>query len=218
MSTPLTSHPRLAAFVLSEASGQRSRENVVVTQTGTAIKSGTVLVKSSTIGSTGTFSRDEGAIGNFTSGAIVVGTAATPGTYTGEFLTATTYTLKDPEGEEVDDGATGVAFSAGGLGFTLTAGATPAEEGDLFTIVVTASSAKYIPYTADGAAGDAAGILYSHLPAATGDVAAVAFVRDCEVNRKALIGLDNAGEADLEAVGIQVRGETGALGIQTPAL
>ena len=44
MANALYSKPRLADFILSEASGQRSRENVVVTQAGgLAIPSGTVL-------------------------------------------------------------------------------------------------------------------------------------------------------------------------------
>ena len=37
--------PRILDFVLSEAEGFRSRTNAVVTQTGTAIKSGTVMSK-----------------------------------------------------------------------------------------------------------------------------------------------------------------------------
>lgn len=115
MATILTSFPRLAEFVLSEASGQRSRENIVVTQSGAAIKSGTVLAK-------------------------VAG--------------------------------------------------------------------KYVPYSnaGSGDAGIAAGILYNHLPAATGDVKAVGFVRDCEVNRLALTGCDTPGIADLATLGVLVRG------------
>ena len=122
---PLTSYPRLAAFVLSEADGQRSRENVIVPRSATApIKSGTVLML---------------------------------------------------------------------------------------------SGADYVPY--DGVtASVAVGILYSHVGEGTGNADAVAFVRDCEVNRKNLIGLDAAGEADLKALGIIVRGETGALSTHTPAL
>lgn len=45
MTTPLYSNPPLADFVLSEASGQRSRDNVVVTMAGDPILSGTVLTK-----------------------------------------------------------------------------------------------------------------------------------------------------------------------------
>lgn len=115
MATILNSTPRLAEFVLSEGSGQISRENIVVTQSGAAIRSGTVLAK-------------------------VAG--------------------------------------------------------------------KYVPY-ANGGAGDAgiaAGILYNHLPAATGDVKAVGFVRQCEVNRLALIGCDAPAIVDLAAIGVLVRG------------
>lgn len=115
--TILTSTPRLAEFVLSEASGQRSRENIVVVQTGAAIASGTVLSK---------------------------------------------LTL---------DG-------------------------------------KYVPYDNVGTDGSevAAGILYTPLSAATGDIKAVGFVRDCEVNRKALTALDASAELDLIAIGVVVRG------------
>lgn len=216
---PLISHPRLAAFVLSEADGQRSRENIIVVQDGAEVRSGTVLTRSETIGSTGTFAMAGDATGNPTSGTITVGPAATPGTYTGVFTSATAYTVTAPDGETaVGTGTLGSAFSAGGLGFTLTAGATAAVADDEFTIVVTPSGAKYIPYAPNGADGDAAAVLYSHLPAATGETEAVAFVRACEVNRKALIGLDNAGEADLVAAGVIVRGDVGALGIHTPAL
>jgi hypothetical protein len=108
---------RAAEFLLSEAAGQRSRENIIVTQTGAAIASGTVLGK------------------------------------------------------------------------------------------ITASG-KYIPYlnTATDGSEVAAGVLYSPLAAATGDVKAAALVRDCEVIRAALVGLDTAGEADLKLAGVIVRG------------
>lgn len=129
MPSTLTLVPRIADFVLSEAESFRSRDNVVVTQAGTAIASGTVLGK------------------------------------------------------------------------------------------ITASG-KYVPYSNGASNGSevAAGILYTYLPAATGDVKAVAFCDDCEVRRAALTGLDTAGEADLRARGIKVRGTTGLAGIATPAL
>ena len=45
MATALYNTPRLKPFVVSEASNQRSRSEVVVAQTGAAIASGTVLGK-----------------------------------------------------------------------------------------------------------------------------------------------------------------------------
>lgn len=82
------------------------------------------------------------------------------------------------------------------------------------------ASGKYVPYSNAASNGSevAAGILYNHLNAATGDVKAVIFDKDCEVNRFELTGLDTAGEADLLALGIKVRGASGALEIATPAL
>ena len=82
------------------------------------------------------------------------------------------------------------------------------------------ASGKYIPYL-DGASDGsqtAAAILYTPLPAATGDKKAVAFTDDCEVRRGALTGLDAAAEVDLRTHGIKVRGTAGIAGISTPAL
>ena len=124
----LTFLPRVKAVISSEAEGTRSRENIVVTQAGAAIASGTVLGK--------------------------------------------------------------------------------------------LASGKYVPYSNAGTGGAeiAAGVLYSHLPAKTGDTRGVAFVRDCEAHRDQLTGLDAPGEADLLALGVVVRDVAGLPGIATPAL
>lgn len=205
MATILTSTPRLAEFVLTEASGQRSRENIVVTQSGAAVKSGTLLTQAGDAGA-GAFGMDAGATGNPTSGAIVVGAAAIPGVYGIQFTAATKFDVEDPNGVKIGNGTLGTAFNKAGLGFTLTAGATPAVAGDTAKITVAEGNKKYVPYTAAGAAGPADAILYNHLPAATGDTKAVGFVRDCEVNRGALTGLDTPAIAQLAAKGVLVRG------------
>ena len=118
----------------------------------------------------------------------------------------------------IGSGTLGVAFSKAGLGVTLTAGGTPAVAGDRATITVAAGSGKYVPYTAGAAAGPAAALLYQSLPAATGDVKAVVFTNDCEVNRALLTGLDATGEANLRALGIKVRGAASLPYVSTPAL
>ena len=130
MATSLTSKPRVKAVILAEASGQRSRENIVVKQTGTALESGTLLTK-------------------------------------------------------VDTGA---------------------------------DSGKYIAYTASGAAGPADAVLYNWLPAKTGDSDAVGFVRDAELNRFELVGLDEPAVADLATKGLIVRGTPNLPHVSTPAL
>lgn len=205
MSTILTSNPRLAAFVLAEASGQRSRENIVVTQSGAEIKSGTLLSKTTT--GAATFAMDVDAAGNPTVGAIGVASPAVEGVYTIEFTSATAFTVKNPSGGTVATGSLGTAFNNGGLTFTLTAGTDAAEAGDTATLDVELGTQKYVPYTN----GTADAILYNYLPAKTGDTPAVAFVRDCEVNRKALTGLDDAAVTDLAGNGVIVRGRTDVL-------
>jgi hypothetical protein len=204
--TTLSSTPRLAEFVLDEASGQRSRENIVVTQTGTLVKSGTLLTQSGDAETTGTSVASAGNTGNPAFGVIAVGAAGLVGAYVLTFTAATKFDVEDPSGVKIGSGTTGVAFNKAGIGFTLTAGGTAAAAGDSFSILVAAGNGKYVPYVAAGAAGPADAILYNHLDAATGDTRAVAFVRDCEVNRKALTGWDAVAEAQLTARGVIVRG------------
>lgn len=68
--------------------------------------------------------------------------------------------------------------------------------GDTATITVAAGSGKYIAYTANGATG-ADAVLYNWLPDKTGDSKTVGFVRDAELNRHELTGLDAAESSDL---------------------
>lgn len=201
----LDSKPRIAVFVLSESNAQRSRENIMVTQAGAEVLSGTVLAKADNA-LTGSSAPTAGNTGNPTFGSIVAGVTAVPGAYDLRFTAATKFDVETPDGVKLGTGTTGVAFNKGGLAFTLTAGGTPAVAGDSFTITVGAGTGKYVPYVAAGAAGPAAGICYSFLPLDTGDVKAVGFVRDCEILRGALVGLDAAAEADLAKLGIIVRG------------
>lgn len=208
------SNPPLADFVLSEASGQRSRDNIHVRQSGAAVKSGTLLVQD-TAGAVA-FAMGAGATGNPTISATSAGVLSVEGVYTLSFTSATAFTVKDPSGAAVGAGGTlGTAFSAGGLGFTLTAGSTAAVAGDKAALQVVPSDDSYLPYTGTGVAS---AILYSALPAATGLAVAVAFTGDCEVKRSALTGLTAAAEDDLRKVGIRVRGDAGVRGIPTPAL
>lgn len=209
----LYSNPPLADFILSEAPGQRSRDNIMVLQTGAAVPSGTVLtVKTAGVGE---FAHDDAATGNSTIGAIVVGAAAKNGIYLIDFTSPTAYTVFDPAGAQVGTGTLGVAFNTGGLTFTLTAGATAHVIGDMANIDVT--TAAYTYGAAAGADSQDA-VLYSALPAQTGSFEAVGFTADCEVKRTALLGLSAAGEITLAARGIKVRGRQGIPGISTPAL
>lgn len=215
MATSLTFTPPMD-FVLSEDPGLRSRSKGVVTQSGAAIRSGTVLAQQDA--GSAAFAMDAGSTGNPTSGAITVGAAAMPGVYRIVFQSATAYTVENPDGVLVDNGVLGTAFSAGGLGFTLTAGGTAAVANDTARITVAAGSMKFVPYTANRGAGPAAAVLYTELPAATGDKNVVVFDMDAVLRRSGLIGLDAAAEADLLKLGVKVVGDTNVLRNSTPAL
>lgn len=75
-----------------------------------------------------------GATGNGTISAPVVGPTAVPGQYRITMLTATTFRVEDPNGVRLKDGATGVAYSAEGITFTITVGGTAFVAGDAFTV------------------------------------------------------------------------------------
>ena len=204
----LSSGPRTAEFVLSEASGQRSRENITVTQTGAAMVSGTLLTQTGDTGAV-VASPTAGNVGNPTFGTITASGAAVPGAYKLTFTAATKFDVEDPAGVKTGTGTTGVAFSKAGMAFTLTAGVTPAAAGDEFTLAVAVGNAKYGLYTAAGAAGPADAVLYNALVAATGDAKAVGFVRSCEVISTALVGLDATAQAQLASRGVIVRSSPG---------
>lgn len=209
--------PAIKPFLVGEADDFQNRENIVVMQSGSAVESGQILTQIKTA-TTGTFAMKAGSTGNPTSGAITVTPAtALVGTYIIRFRAATKFDVEAPNGVYIGNGTTGTAFSKAGVAFTLTAGGTAAVDGDEATITVAKGSLKYIPYTANAAAGSADAILYRRLPAATGDAVAVGITNHAEVNRFELTGLDATADDQLRARGIKVRGTT-TPGISTPAL
>lgn len=203
-----------AEFLVSEASGNRSRETITVLS-GQDLVAGQVLGKVTVgAGSSAAFSTNTG---NGAMGAITVGAGAKPGAYKLVIIepgtNLGTFTVEDPEGIFVGRGVVASAFSAGGLAFTLADGATDFVAGDGFTITVAAGSGKYVKVDPEGTDGrhKAAGILYAAVDASAADATGVAFVRDCEVNTDYLDYDDlDAGEivtakAELKALGIIVR-------------
>ena len=91
------------------------------------------------IAATGTAAAMVGT-GNATSGAVTVADGTTPGVYVALFSAATKFNLITPSGDELKQGTTGVAYSAGGLSFTITAGGTAAVAGDAISITVADTS------------------------------------------------------------------------------
>jgi len=212
MATALYSHPPLADFILSEANGQMSRENITVLQTGAAVDSGSLLTQNAT--GTAIFAMRPGSAGNPTATDIGIGAAVSGGAYRVEFIDDKDFKLFYPNGAQVAGvGKIGSKFTAGALEFKLVAGTDATKAGDIGILNVTAASHHYSAYT--GAAGTTAdAILYSQLYEATGTTDAVAFVRQCEVKRGALKGLTAAAEKQLAIM----RDKEGMAGIHTPQL
>lgn len=176
--TPLQELRHTGGFVVWDPSdGMITREAIILASGAGVCTTGLVLASlltgAATAAPLGVNS------GNGTFGAIVVGTAARPGAYVVEFNDATHFVVNDPTGLEVGHGTTGVAFAAGGLGFTITAGSNAFVAADSFTIAVT-GSLKFVPYdpTATDGRQNASAILWSGWRDATAvDRRAVAVVR-----------------------------------------
>lgn len=180
------------------------------------LTSGMVLGKIEVAGATA--AAFAGNTGTGAMGAITVSAGAKQGVYKLVVIEPATdagkFTVEDPDGIIIGVGTVAVAFSAGGLAFTL-ADATDFVAGDGFNITVAAGSLKYVQYNQDGATGAqrAAGILMFDATApASVDADAVAIVRDAIVNANQITwpsdidpGEKATAVAQLEALGIRVR-------------
>lgn len=153
--------------------------------------------------------------GNGTIGTLTVtGYAAKAGVFAVEFDDATHFVVSDPVGTEIGHGTTGVAFKAGGLSFTITAGGTAFVPGDSFAVTVAAGSGKYKafdPANTDGSQNPS-GILFATKDATNADKPCAVVARQCEVNASELVwptGMSAASIttalAQLKALGILPR-------------
>lgn len=82
------------------------------------------------------------------------------GTWLITMLTATTFSVVTPAGARMKDGATGVAYSAGGIGFTITAGGTAFVAGDSFSVAVNTVALSNTKFTHPADASGNAEIAY----------------------------------------------------------
>lgn len=202
--------PRLTGeFLLSEASGNRSRAVIMIAASAAALPAGQVLGKI-TVGAA-TAAAKAGNAGNGTMGTITVGAGAKPGAYKLTIIEpasdAGNFIVEDPDGINVGSGAVAAAFTGGGLSFTLGDGGNNFAAGDQFTITVAAGSGHYVAYDSEGTDGrqNACAVLYAAVPDASAAQEAVAYVRDCEVMEAALADVDAAAKASLAQHGIIVR-------------
>lgn len=206
----LTESIRPGEFLLAEANGTISREEITIAAAAAAMAAGTVLGKITKAG-TASAAAYAGNTGNGVMGAITVSAGSIAGVYKLTIIEPGTnlgsFQVEDPLGIVVKTGVVGTAFSGGGLAFTLADGATDFVAGDGFNITVAAGSGKYVAYNDAAVDGSevAAGILYGPVDDLAADQTAVAVVRHAEVIGSLLTGNNAAGTADLLALGILVR-------------
>ena len=183
--TPITENWHAGGFVVSEARGHLSRDQVTIAS-GAAHLAGEVLGKIS-IGTIGTVTAGSNT-GNGTSSAATATATTQVGTYTFKAIAATVFEVIDPKGRQLPDLNTGVAYTQD-LNVTITAGNTPFAAGDTFTCAVAAGSSKYGLYDPTLVNGQqiASAILLFPVDATTADRAASAIVRTAEVNESELV-------------------------------
>jgi hypothetical protein len=152
----------------------------IVLDTGNLTR-GTLLGKI-TVGAATSAAKSGGNTGNGAMGSITVGTGAKAGVYTLRIVTAAAdageFQVKDPSGVVVGIGDVGVAFSGGGLSFTLADGANNFVVGDGFDITVAAGSGKFVRSDATAANGSEVpvAILAEDADATSADVTTVAYL------------------------------------------
>ena len=205
---------------LKEEIGPReyTREKITVlagSGAARALTDGMVLGKVAVGAATPTaFAGNAGGTG--TCGSVTVSAGAKVGTYKVVIIEPATnagkFTVEDPDGVIIGTGTVAVAFSAGGLAFTISDGATDFIAGEGFDIAVAAGSGKWVQLDLSGADGRqiAAGILLGDVTAPDGtDAIGVAVIRSAVMVSAKLTwpagittNQKNAAIAQLKALGI----------------
>jgi hypothetical protein len=100
--------------------------------------------------------------GNATAGTLSVASDVVGGVYRALFTAPTAFNLVTPSGDILRVGATGAAYTAAGLTFTITVGGTPAAAGDYidFTVVNNNVPLPGVTWAVDGVDADDIAELY----------------------------------------------------------
>jgi hypothetical protein len=192
-------------FMISEAEGSLSRENITVLS-GETLVAGHVLGRklvSPTVGAAAALGTNTG---NGTVSAPAVGTNAgvQRGTYRVVFVEPATnlgaFEVFDPSGKVIGDGVVATEFD-NEIKFTIADGATDFVAGDAFTIAVSGGTYKYKEYDPSDTDGGhrPAGVLYAGVNASAADMAGVAVVRFAEVRAADLSWFSGATTAQKNA-------------------
>ena len=210
---------RAAGYIVSEASGHRSREQIWLAAGAGVLLAGAVLAAKVVPADAEAAAAADA--GNTASSGTIAMDVTTPiasnaknGRYVGIASAATKVDWTDPNGQPLGVSTHGVAFTGGGIKFTVTAGGTPNVVGDKFyvDVVVEPGDVRYVAFDPEGVDGSevARAILYEGRDASgEDDVRAVVTARDTEVQTAALVWADGvtgdqktAALASLAALGI----------------
>lgn len=209
-----------AEFLLSEANGNRSRENITIKSGAGKLVAGAILGMIAV----GAATSAAKAGGNTGTGTLTLD-ATTPvlagaksGVYSVRCIVADTnggtFRVEDPDGNVIGDVAVGGTFSDD-IKFAIADGGTDFVVGDGFDITVAVGSKKYVAHTPAALDGSqiAAGVLYAAVDATSADAPAVGIVRDAEVKKDEITyhastddqAKKDAVNADLAKAGVIVR-------------
>lgn len=197
---------RTAGYIVSEASGTRSREQITIASGAGALKAGTVL--SEVAAATGTASATVAALVGTGNGALTladpaVGAGVKAGVYkvlcVDPETDGGTFAVEDPDGIIIGTAVVGTAFT-GVIKFTIADGSTDFIAGSWFPVTVTKADpsavGKYVPY--DGTR-PAKAVLYEGCDATSADVRRVVTARDAEVQIAMLVYADGVTELEKTA-------------------
>lgn len=211
MTTVLTEGFRPGEYLVSQAEGYRSREQVTLLS-GQVVTPGTVLARVDHAGASA--AAVAGNTGDGTIGAVTLAAGAASGVYTVSATASTKFRVEDPSGVLIGTATVGTQFAKSGLTFTVAAGGTAFAVGDAFTITVAAGSGKYVALDLAGSDGrqHAVAVAYGDGDATGGDRRLTVTARDAEVNANSLTwptGITapqlDAAVAELAVFGIIVR-------------
>jgi len=203
--TKVTMSPRAGGFILSEADGYRSREQIIIGASQTllagailgAIANGDPVVTPGTPVGTG-----NGVIGSWTADAGVPS-----GEWTIEILgsgATAAFSVLRPDGALDGVGAVGTAYN-GGINGTLADGSTDWGTGTRipFAVAYDEAGLTYVKHDPEGTNGSqvASAILFDAVTTASGETAkAAAVVRDAEVVEDDLVWDDHTSGEKLTAL------------------
>lgn len=211
----LTEAKHAGAFMVSEANGRRSRQQVTIAAavtTGMVVGMGTkgdgsMAAAAGVAGGSNT--------GNGTMNTPSAQTGAQAGTYTVKYDSATRFSVFDPSGKLVGEGVNGTAFN-NQIEFTMTAGGTAFVADDVFTIAVTetdpSDAGEYEPLNLSATDGtqNAAGISWdNYTPPSGGTMQGTIIAREAEVRGVDLTYPSGASGTQIAAINAQLA----ALGI-----